>query len=109
MQLSYCSYHDNQIFNVNICQQVRLLFEKQGFSLVLSAQRHFKSNAVGSSFLENLLLNLCTFRRLVDKLENMHNSAIGDGRETCLLCNSKFGTLKVVAKRCDICEKVRYH
>ncbi|KAK2574171.1 Double C2-like domain-containing protein beta [Acropora cervicornis] len=43
--------------------------------------------------------------RLVDKLENMHNSAIGDGRETCLLCNSKFGTLKVVAKRCDICEK----
>lgn len=43
--------------------------------------------------------------RLVDKLENMHNSAIGDGRETCLLCNSKFGTLKVVPKRCDICEK----
>ena len=46
------------------------------------------------------------FRRLVEKLDNMHNNAIGDGRDTCLLCGSKFGTLKVVAKRCDICEKV---
>ena len=36
----------------------------------------------------------------------MCNNAIGDGRDTCLLCSSKFGTLKVVAKRCDICEKV---
>lgn len=43
--------------------------------------------------------------RLVEKLDNMHNNAIGDGRDTCLLCGSKFGTLKVVAKRCDICEK----
>lgn len=43
--------------------------------------------------------------RLVEKLENMCNNAIGDGKETCLLCNSKFGTLKVVAKKCDICGK----
>lgn len=43
--------------------------------------------------------------RLVEKLENMCNNAIGDGKETCLLCNSKFGTLKVVSKRCDICGK----
>ncbi|XP_020601682.1 double C2-like domain-containing protein beta [Orbicella faveolata] len=43
--------------------------------------------------------------RLVEKLDNMRNNAIGDGRDTCLLCSSKFGTLKVVAKRCDICEK----
>lgn len=41
--------------------------------------------------------------RLVEKVENMQNNAIGDGRETCLLCNSKFGALKVIAKRCDIC------
>ena len=45
-------------------------------------------------------------RRLVEKLENMRYNAIGDGRDTCLLCSSKFGTLKVVAKKCDICEKV---
>lgn len=43
--------------------------------------------------------------RLVEKLDNMRNNTIGDGRDTCLLCGSKFGTLKVVAKRCDICEK----
>lgn len=43
--------------------------------------------------------------RLVEKLENMRYNAIGDGRDTCLLCSSKFGTLKVVAKKCDICEK----
>ncbi|KAL9981944.1 hypothetical protein ACROYT_G010711 [Oculina patagonica] len=42
--------------------------------------------------------------RMVEKLENMRNNAIGDGKETCLLCSSKFG-LKVVSKRCDICEK----
>ena len=42
----------------------------------------------------------------MEKLENMRNNAIGDGKETCLLCNSKFGALKVVAKRCDICGKV---
>ena len=36
----------------------------------------------------------------------MRNNAIGDGRETCLLCNSKFAALKVIAKRCDICGKV---
>ena len=46
------------------------------------------------------------YRRLVEKLENMRNNAIGDGRETCLLCNSKFAALKVIAKRCDICGKV---
>lgn len=45
-------------------------------------------------------------RRLVEKLENMRNNAIGDGKETCLLCGSKFGALKVVSKRCDICELV---
>lgn len=43
--------------------------------------------------------------RLVEKLENMCNNAIGDGKETCLLCNSKFGTLKVISRRCDICGK----
>ena len=48
-------------------------------------------------------------RRLVEKLDNMRNNAIGDGRDTCLLCGSKFGTLKVVAKRCDICDKVRHN
>lgn len=42
--------------------------------------------------------------RLVEKLDNMHNNALGDGKETCLLCGSKF-SLKVVSKRCDICEK----
>ncbi|PFX31714.1 Double C2-like domain-containing protein beta [Stylophora pistillata] len=43
-------------------------------------------------------------RPLVEKLENMHNNALGDGKETCLLCGSKF-SLKVISKRCDICDK----
>ena len=38
----------------------------------------------------------------------MRNNALGDGKETCLLCGSKFGTLKVISKRCDICDKVYY-
>lgn len=42
--------------------------------------------------------------RLVEKLENMHNNALGDGKETCLLCGSKF-SLKVISKRCDVCDK----
>lgn len=46
------------------------------------------------------------FRRLVEKLDNMYNNVIGDGRDICFLCGSKFGILKVVVKRCDICEKV---
>ncbi|EDO41934.1 predicted protein, partial [Nematostella vectensis] len=45
--------------------------------------------------------------RLVEKLENLRNNAIGNGRDTCLLCASKFGLLKTIDKECDICEKVR--
>ena len=53
--------------------------------------------------------SICFYsRRLVEKLENMRNNALGDGKETCLLCGSKFGTLKVISKRCDICDKVYY-
>ena len=57
---------------------------------------------------KSVFLNQCVFlfqRRLVEKLENMHNNALGDGKETCLLCGSKF-SLKVISKRCDVCDKV---
>ncbi|XP_031561901.1 double C2-like domain-containing protein beta isoform X2 [Actinia tenebrosa] len=43
--------------------------------------------------------------RLVEKLENLRKNAKGNGNDFCLLCASKFGVLKTVAKECDTCEK----
>lgn len=43
---------------------------------------------------------------MVEKLENLRKNAKGNGKEFCLLCASKFGVLKTVAKKCDTCEKV---
>ena len=68
---------------------------------------HLKASGLRSFLSKNSeFFVLCSFSRLVEKVENMQNNAIGDGRETCLLCNSKFGALKVIAKRCDICGMV---